>query len=476
MPSVAARDYRCSWEIPFDFHPRIHNYPGVTSVVRAYMDRETAPAAPKGDEKDADSQKASTKNNMQKTMRHCPLKPPSSLSPDTTATQRHLAKEPDSPSKKTRISCSAKTTVPVALKPKPQPRQVPTLPLEAKPMETADASQEAEQEGAQKTFRRRPFNALTSRAAAAAVAPAAQRAKLFSPPSPSQLFGAHPPPAAARSTYRSRTKPRYTLPPSYAAQRQRFEAQPVPTIHVGDRFTAPPSAREVRMHPRSLSRPYTRRGFVDELRRHLNASQHSSDVGAVTDVVPQAVLDSYTDAEDARKFDPSAHNFSAVVPDAFLNSVAERRTCLQATEQRMWDRMILDIAPMAAAHSQVMAAGGVSVLDSGHVSAPIYITSQADIVAAYLKSVEDDEHEDDNEGMKDAVAVVVQPFAEELPATAEALRQSEACRLLPRGREWDRQAALRAAVGPTAQEAIVDLGIDPRYRQPGDFLLRRNGA
>lgn len=41
-------------------------------------------------------------------------------------------------------------------------------------------------------------------------------------------------------------------------------------------------------------------------------------------------------------------------------------------------------------------------------------------------------------------------------------------------REWQRQEAIQRAVGGTAQEALIDLQVDQRYRKPGQFLRRQH--
>lgn len=41
-------------------------------------------------------------------------------------------------------------------------------------------------------------------------------------------------------------------------------------------------------------------------------------------------------------------------------------------------------------------------------------------------------------------------------------------------REWRRQEAIQRAVGKSAQEALIDLQVDQRYRQPGQFLRRQH--
>lgn len=255
--------------------------------------------------------------------------------------------------------------------------------------------------------------------------------------------------AAAHTGYHHRTKPHYSLRPSYAAHCAQWRRHPVPTIRVADQYHSPPAAREYRLRARQV-RHASREDFVEALRSCMASGGQ--------EVVPHSVVDALADTRDAGSFDPSLHNYNAMVTDAFHNSVEERAARLQATENRMWERIILNVAPLAVAHQHVAGVGGCAVLDSGHVSSPICISSAPEV--EYLDKGVADSNE--------AMAVVVRPFSDELLGDSEALRVAEAQRRWPKGREWDRQAAIQRAVGSTAQEAIIDLGIDPRYRQPGE--------
>ncbi|KAF8283415.1 hypothetical protein TcBrA4_0055130 [Trypanosoma cruzi] len=115
------------------------------------------------------------------------------------------------------------------------------------------------------------------------------------------------------------------------------------------------------------------------------------------------------------------------------------------------------------------------VFDSGHLYSPICRWSRPN-------------HEDklitdgsnkmtnrvlENEENADSNIIFVRPRKGELPTEAK-VTSDELVRVAPKGREWDRQHALRHGIGPTAQEAIIDRRIDSRYRLPGDYV-RRNG-
>ncbi|KPA75593.1 hypothetical protein ABB37_08469 [Leptomonas pyrrhocoris] len=512
MPSATKRAYRCSWEIPYDFHPRIRPYPGVTSVVRAYMDGKKPAAAtaaegqePPPHEGRSDQRKA--KHHMK--FRHYRLR--RSPTAKLEAAVAHALADGDRDAPKEKVPAAPNTNT------APQPPSLPSAPRPSrrrpprraahhpntKPADTpskaaaaprdnvatpsgedrSDRPQPPAEAPAETAARRRPV-ALPSHftpfrreapaevsSAPSSVVPVAQ-----APIAPSPLRPSPP----THTSNRCRTKPRYTLPPSYASQLRSFAAQPVPTVAVRDLSASPlPSSREIRVSPRRV-RHASRYGFVQELLQCIRAQGNNRG-----DVLPHAVLDNYLDTRDAHSFDAAAHNYSTVLPDALEESVAARAAALQATEQRMWARFVVHVAPLAVAHAEAVGAGGVSVIDSGHVSDPIYVSREPDILAAYPSHMNEEEEggdayssegDDEDDDLGEEMAVVVQPFMDEVPATQEDVRLSERHRCWPKGREWDRQTAIRAAVGATAQEALLDLGVDPRYRRPGDFLLQRNRA
>lgn len=474
MPSVAARDYRCSWEIPYDFHPRIHAYPGASSVVRAYID--STPATQKAADGQQRVQKKKGKTQSARP-RHYRLQRHRTATREVVVRQEWVSE----PSQTVSVAQQAVSASATRLQPSApswrrvrRPRGVTsgnTAPVSA----TAEKGSSGEKDQQRSSDRgSSPSYSASTSAAAAAVRkliprkPASHPAVVSVGHTPS-MVQPHPPSSPQpqpQQRYGDRTKPRYTLPASYAAYVHQFEREPVPRVVVQDRFTSPPSQRELRLAARRV-RCTTREGFVEELRRCCGGATMAGDA------LPQRVLDSYVDTHTGHAFDVAAHNFNAVLPDAFENTIDARAAALQATEQRMRRRIILDVAPLSAAQSDAYAAGGVSVVDSGHVAAPIIISASAvdsSPSEGYWGGEEDESDASDTEAM----AVVVLPFADEVLASSEAVRVSEAQRCWSRGREWDRQAAIRSAVGATAQEAIVTLGIDRRYRQPGDFLLRRS--
>ncbi|KPI83332.1 hypothetical protein ABL78_7641 [Leptomonas seymouri] len=494
MPKAAARDYRCSWEVPYDFHPRIRAYPGVTSVVRSYMDGKAVPADPES-RKPSRKQSRAHKERQPKMLRHYRLRPSPPSKIDVTVAQVVIDGDPPAaPPKKAEVVQIGQAACQPPSAPRPPRRRplrrvvdnyntktidapaaavaarrgrktpsneggrLPEPQVEATESRSPAIKYEAD---AEHIPRRRPlipshFTPL-KRDAPAEVTPATRGVvPVASVPIAVPPLRPVPP---THTSYCSRTKLRYTLPPSYSAQLRDFEDQPVPTISVRDRYTLPPSLREVRIRRRRV-RSASRSGFVQEL-LHSAKTQARSPGAAL----PQSVLDSYLDASDAENFNPAAHNFNAVYTDAYESSVAERAAALQATERRMWKRLIARVAPLDVAHREAISAGGVSVMDSGHVSEPICITGELNAT---------DARSDGGAGASEEVSVVVYPFIDELPATVEDVRHAELHRRLPKGREWDRQAAIRSAVGATAQEALLDLGLDPRYRQPGDLLLQRS--
>ncbi|KAK7202089.1 hypothetical protein NESM_000277600 [Novymonas esmeraldas] len=450
MPSVVSRDLRASWEIPFDFHPRIRAYPGATSVVRAYMDaRPPTTRAPTT---------ATSSRRGRPAPRHHRLRPTQPADVCTDAAAAAVA-----PS--TAVAATAAAPHPPAGPSharRPQRRAAPPQPacsstFFAPPVADARADGAVARLGA------------ASLSAACGQRPSSSGAVISVSCSAPVAAMARP---AAHGGYHPRTKSRYSLPPSYSANCALWRRQPVPTIRVTDRHVSPPAARECRLSARHV-RHAPRQTFVDALRACLESGGH--------DVVPAAVVAALTDATDAAAFEVEQHNFNAMVMDAFTESVEERAARLQATEDRMWSRLVLDVVPLATAHHCAVASGGVSVLDSGHVSAPIHISAVEDGHVHHNTNGggEEEEEECDRDGdwaAEETLAVLVRPFADEVPISAEALRVAEAQRRWPKGREWDRQTAIRHAVGATVQEAIIDLGIDPRYRRPGDRRRPRAGT
>ncbi|GET85704.1 hypothetical protein, conserved [Leishmania tarentolae] len=502
MPIVASRDYRASWEIPYDFHPRIHAYPRSKGAVRPFMAARSPTSAA------FDAAIAPKHKQVRRTFRHDHRGPrvatvapvvaapadeqetapagntssaDSPRQPAATALEKlPCPSHPRQQSKRYTGRCSgqASHTLPTssALSEEETARRSPAGPLvPTPPVHTSVKARSGERAiTAERTgFRQRRSHAIPlstrcrvpQRPASTTVGVArslpsscpTEHFGLSSGPQPPSLSLTTTSAAPARATttapvhtgYHPRTKLDYSLCPSYAAHCAQWRRQPVPSICVADQYRNPPGAREYRLHAYKV-RHASREHFVKALRSCM--------ASGVQEVVPHDVVDALTDTRDARTFDPSLHNYNVMVTDAFHNSIEERAARLQARENRMWERLILNVGPLEAAHQQVVEVGGVSVLDSGHVSSPICISS-----APGAAGVDDGAAEGD-----EAMAVVVRPFPDELLADSEALRVAEAQRRWPKGREWDRQAAIQRAVGPTAQEAIIDLGIDPRYRQPGE--------
>lgn len=98
-----------------------------------------------------------------------------------------------------------------------------------------------------------------------------------------------------------------------------------------------------------------------------------------------------------------------------------------------------------------------AVLDSGHIGDPIVLS---DALRSELDMY------DYRNGGEDFMAAVVHPS----PLDAYLREDYRSSFEGPMPREWQRQYAIRQAVGAECQEAMIDWSIDPRYRQPGDFL------
>ncbi|CAJ1005549.1 hypothetical protein Q4I28_000869 [Leishmania naiffi] len=483
MPVVVPRDYRASWEIPYDFHPRIHAYPRSASSVRAYMN------APLPALTSADAATAPKHQRGKRALRHyC-------IAPRPPAAAAAVAASGTAQAATTGTAASA-SRIPAPVVPQQPKQRIGRRPGQASPAASPagllaptpplhTSSQASDEEcdiSAQRTGLHPARSHATpcftdchvpQRPISAAVGVVRRLPSSYPTWRCGQSSGAQPPnstsvtapataAAASYTPYHHRTKPHYSLRPSYGAYRAQWRRRPVPIIRVADEYRTPPAAREYRLHARQV-RHASRENFVEAL------------VSCVTsggqEVVPHGVVNALTDTRDARSFDPSLHNYNVMVMDAFHDSVEERAARLQATENRMWERMILNVAPLEVAHQHVVEAGGVSVLDSGHVSSPICISSALEAVDAYAADLDGGVVEGN-----EAIAVVVRPFPDELLGDSEALRMAEAQRRWPKGREWDRQTAIQRAVGVTAQEAIIDLGIEPRYRHPGDRLVRRKPA
>ncbi|RNF07187.1 hypothetical protein TraAM80_03559 [Trypanosoma rangeli] len=154
----------------------------------------------------------------------------------------------------------------------------------------------------------------------------------------------------------------------------------------------------------------------------------------------------------------------------FTPASTERRKKTVKGRRRLQEALVV------ARDSRSALEGGVrGVFDSGHLYSPI--------CRRFIKAPEENAIVDahklminqcvGNAGDVDTTIILVQPVAGDLP-TEEKVVRDELLRVAPKGREWDRQHALRHVIGPTAQEAIIDSCIDPRYRLPGDYV-RRNG-
>lgn len=115
-----------------------------------------------------------------------------------------------------------------------------------------------------------------------------------------------------------------------------------------------------------------------------------------------------------------------------------------------------------------------AVLDGGHLTDQIYLVDN--------RALENGLSAAEETPLRTAVAdfttaVIVQPLLEEVlmnqwTGSLDPSPGAVMCGAPARFREWRRQHAIQRAIGTTAQEALIDLKIDPRYRRPGEFVRR----
>eukprot|EP00796_Vickermania_ingenoplastis_P009125 gene9125-6413_t len=135
------------------------------------------------------------------------------------------------------------------------------------------------------------------------------------------------------------------------------------------------------------------------------------------------------------------------------------------------------LPPSAADDATSLPPPVAAVFDSGHLTDPVLLCDERALAAAV---------QDGGLGLpvneqEVVAAVLVQPLVEEvLLGQAETPAPGPGAFVFcgsvgSRYREWQRQKAIRVAVGVTSQEALIDLKIDPRYRRPGEYLRRHHG-
>ncbi|CCW67531.1 unnamed protein product [Phytomonas sp. Hart1] len=211
-------------------------------------------------------------------------------------------------------------------------------------------------------------------------------------------------------------------------------------------------------------------------------------------------------------------DFNRSLVGFYEETFAARRASLHEVERRMFRRLIAGIVPVAGTFRGSSMAEGkekwkknkakteeeekeeedsdglavTGVLDDGHLDSAI-LWCGGRLLRSHTTASGPDDDSDKTKGEEKGrgvwgespagVALLVKPFAQEvcsLSATTVGGVHNVGIdddrwrwRTLPRGREWDRQRAIRNAAGATAQEAIIDLKIDPRYRRPGEYVRWR---
>lgn len=172
------------------------------------------------------------------------------------------------------------------------------------------------------------------------------------------------------------------------------------------------------------------------------------------------------------------YNVLYAPPDGLAHAWPERAQALHARERHMLQRLIGGVVPLSAWYGH-----RTEVSDDGHLTHPITVFDSSDAPDNSVLGNLTYGHEDEAETAEtetapvasgSPLAVLVRPVVGELPLWPSlpyrAAWGEETQRALPKGREWARQRAVQAAVGTTAQEAVIDLGFDPRYRRPGDYV------
>ncbi|KAH9601851.1 hypothetical protein LSM04_008704 [Trypanosoma melophagium] len=162
----------------------------------------------------------------------------------------------------------------------------------------------------------------------------------------------------------------------------------------------------------------------------------------------------------------------------FTPANSEEKNIIPKGKRRLGEALIAARIPLSELEE-----GTKGVFDSGHIYSPIlrslcrksekkYGSRNNDTDGKEADGIREEEGEDnDDDDSINTTVLFVRPVAKEI-ASEERMMYDEMVRVAPKGREWDRQHALRHGVGPTAQEALIDFHIDTRYRRPGDYVRR----
>ncbi|KEG13784.1 hypothetical protein DQ04_00791140 [Trypanosoma grayi] len=158
------------------------------------------------------------------------------------------------------------------------------------------------------------------------------------------------------------------------------------------------------------------------------------------------------------------YNYNWFVPAG----IEEKGRASKKGRRRLQEALIAARMPLSE-----VGEGTSGVFDSGRLCSPIrrHLRRLPEERTAFDDSGTATSQCDGGSEDVDNTVVLVRPVAWELPSE-EQIAWEEAFRVAPKGREWDRQRAVRHSVGSTAQDALISCCIDPRYRRPGDFVRR----
>lgn len=260
--------------------------------------------------------------------------------------------------------------------------------------------------------------------------------------------------------YRPRTCLTYTLPPRHAQHYRSLQASRSPSVAYRDghrtRHGGPPPLHTVLLPQQGAQ------GLTTHTRAVLAAAMRAVEMAPPPIDIVELLLSPDSAHGAATAGGGSVHyNYNTNAFDVCGALYDARLAALAAAEAKVYGRLIASVAPLsealaAAANDDRGGGAAVALVDSGHFGDPIFIATAAEAANTAAS----------------ATAVTVRPIACEVGQQEEGwvTPHPPPPASLPRGREWDRQRAIAAAVGPTARDAIIDLDLDPRYRQPGEYV------
>ncbi|CAD2220266.1 hypothetical protein ADEAN_000778100 [Angomonas deanei] len=434
----------CSWEEKYDFTPKISYYPGAKGVVREKWWTPTKRSASKPKDTQPSTGAKVTTTAVTEATRVKPTKPKPKDTATTIAPRKPQAPSQVTRSRPARSACTPQT-------PLDADRSASTVQTYTQAREAAvrgrrfqrnyKAPPTAEQMEAFEAMERERQRRVEAYAGTAPV-----------PPTSRKVVKPHVP-------YKPRVKEHFTLPPSFASQLRSVAQCLHPSVVL---------AGTTASHPRPTTPPPT--GSV-WLNGQYKLQSRQGFLSSLTKTNPGVMADQLG-AKYAVEANSAAYDYNFVTPDVLEEAWRQRLATLYKQQDALYEHFVGGFAPISEAvatckQSSNGAEGKMFIVrDDGHICSPIELHSiqQNPSDGVYYDDMREDE-----------VAVLVKPFLDELPSVADRT-YNERERVISKGREWDRQYAIRAAVGTTAQETLLDLDVDPRYRHPGERLLRRNGA